>query len=611
MNPAFLQAPLAAYEAGRFDQCVQLCRQFLVQAPDNEALLTLLGTSLWQQGVTEEASQVFRRLALLRPDVPEYWSNAAVLLRDLQRLPEAEDAFRTALSLVPRDFDILLNYGLLLLDAGRVAEARLRFLDAVEAQPESLDARILAASACFECGDAARAELWAPHPGSWAGANLDRDMRNRLVLVLIQVGRLQEAETLLQSGEDAADPASVARLALLYERTNRLELAAPLLERIRHLMADQASDVRSDVLSVETALALRDKDYARAQGAIDELLRMPLPPQTMANTHFTAASIADKRGDVEGAMRQAQLAHDIYFRIAADIVPEIVASEAQPLRIASQWLTPDEARFPRLPSDPSADRSPVFIVGFPRSGTTMLEQMLDAHPRFASMDERMVIQKCVEHYERQGGRYPEGLQGMSDASAEELRALYWSEVRKVVDLAEGQVLVDKNPLNMLRLPMIRRLFPDARIILALRHPCDVVLSCYLQNFRSPAFMVLCSSLERLSKSYVNAMRFWIHHQPLLCPDALLLRYEDTVTAFPSQVDRIADYLGIDDQAYLGRFSEHAAAKGYISTPSYSQVIEPVNTRAMGRWHAYRHYFEPVLPILQPIAEHWGYGFERA
>ena len=155
------------------------------------------------------------------------------------------------------------------------------------------------------------------------------------------------------------------------------------------------------------------------------------------------------------------------------------------------------------------------------------------------------------------------------------------------------------------------MFPSARIILALRHPCDVVLSCCMQNFRSPAFMTLCSSLERLSRSYVNSMQNWIHHEALLQPNVLRLHYEDTVADFPNQVERIADFLGIEEHGHLARFSEHAASKGYISTPSYSQVIEPVNTRAKGRWQMYRNYFEPVLPILRPVADHWGYGFDPA
>jgi hypothetical protein len=159
--------------------------------------------------------------------------------------------------------------------------------------------------------------------------------------------------------------------------------------------------------------------------------------------------------------------------------------------------------------------------------------------------------------------------------------------------------------------MIRRLFPNAKIIMALRHPCDVILSCYMQNFRAPAFMVLCSTLERLATSYANAMQFWIHHQPLLCPDVLLLRYEETVGDFPAQLVHIAEYLGIQDHRYLADFSAHAMRKGYISTPSYSQVIEPVSSRAVGRWESYRSYFEPVFDILRPVASHWGYSLEQA
>jgi len=205
-----------------------------------------------------------------------------------------------------------------------------------------------------------------------------------------------------------------------------------------------------------------------------------------------------------------------------------------------------------------------------------------------------------------GLEYPYQLDQLDAAGMSVIRDVYWAEVAKIAPPSNAQQLVDKNPLNLLRLPMIRRLFPQAKIILALRHPCDVILSCYMQNFRSPAFMLLCSSLERLAMSYANSMQSWIHHQQLLRPDVLTLRYEDTVTDFPAQVDRIADFLDSEDRRHLAEFSAHAARKGYISTPSYSQVIEPVNTRAMGRWRAYKPWFEPALPILRPVADHWGY-----
>lgn len=594
------------YQAGRFRDCASACQQALLRDPSSEAALALLGTSHWAEGNLPAAFDAFRRLSALRPDVPEYRSNLATLLREQGRLQEAHDEFVRALALAPGHFDVLMNYGLVLLDLGRLAEARHAFLDAYEADPSSLEARILAAASCFECGDVHRAEKLAPTTGDWG--NLDREMRNRLVLVLIQIGRLDAAEALLKEYGDRNDPSTIARLAMLYERTNRITDAQALLDMLAPHLPTADHELRVDILTLETALASRAKNYSYANQRVSELLELELPPQIEANACFTAAGIADKLGDVDSAMTRAARAHAIYFRIAGDIVPEIAASRDKPLSLASAWLESDAMPFPSERGAPAPDHSPVFIVGFPRSGTTMLEQMLDAHPRFVSMDERTIIQKCVERMQVSGRSYPDALSKLSGSELDDLRAHYWREASVFTDFSNGRQLVDKNPLNMLRLPMIRRLFPEARIIFALRHPCDVLLSCYLQNFRSPAFMVLCSELPRLSRAYANAMEFWIHHAARLAPDALVLRYEDTVTNFPAQAERIGAFLGVDDASHFAGFADHAARKAYISTPSYSQVVEPVNTKAMGRWTAYRRYFEPVLPILEPIARHWGYDF---
>jgi Flp pilus assembly protein TadD len=608
MSQTLLQSAVAAYHAGDAQSCIDQCREALLQQPDSETLSILLAMGLHSLGQHAEAADVFRQLATRTPGSIHHWSNLGLMLRHAHRHADAEEAFHRALAIDPRSHESLVNYGLLLLDMGRLAEARHRFLDACDAHPDSPSARIYAALTCFECGDARRAEKLIPPPGVWS--RLDDDLRHDLAMALIQVGRVKEAESLLsEAALDGQHPAATARLAMLHERTNRVESAAALLERIRHGIQDGDREMRIDALTVDAALAMRAKDYGRARASTEGMLAMGLPAQARSSAHFMLARVADKQGDRDEAMAQLAQAHAIHFQLAADIVPDIVASGDEPLRIASKWMTPQECRFPPDIDAPAADASPVFIVGFPRSGTTMLEQMLDAHPHYASMDERTILQRCVERMEAGGLDHPHDLARLSGEDLAALRALYWHESAKVVARSPGQVLVDKNPLNMLRLPMIRRLFPNAKVILALRHPCDVILSCYMQQFRSPAFMVLCSSLERLAKSYSNAMRFWIHHEPLMPPAALVLRYEETVSEFPRQVDRIADYLGIEDRAPLARFAEHAASKGYISTPSYSQVVEPVNARAVARWHAYRSYFEPVFPILQPVADHWGYRLD--
>ena len=609
MSQPLFDAAVAAYETCRYPECERLCHSALRVRPDDEDLLVLLAMALQASGQLDAAAEVFRTLTRLRPEVAEYWSNLGLMSRHLGNLDAAEGMFQHALGLPHPPHDTLVNYGLLLLDMGRIADARHRFLDAVDVVPDSAEARIYAALACLECGDTRRAEALIPPSQGWP--SLDPALRRDLTKALIHLGRVDEAETILETDvRDQRNPVAMARLASLHERTNRVESASALLERIRPHLADGDPEVHVDASALDAALALREKDYPRAATATQALLASPnLPPSTQANARFTMAKIADKLGNRTQAMAELAIAHDIQFRLASGMAPEIAASAEEPLRIAAKWLQPEEASFASTPGDPDADRSPVFIVGFPRSGTTMLEHMLDAHPAYVSMDERIIIQCCVERMEAKGFAYPNQLDRLGADDLQELRALYWLEAAKVATLAEGQILVDKNPLNMLRLPMIRRLFPAARIILALRHPCDVILSCYMQNFRSPAFMILCSTLERLAKSYVNAMRFWIHHQPLLCPDALLLRYEDTVGDFAAQVDRIADYLGIGERHHLADFAAHATRKGYISTPSYAQVTEPVNSRAVARWEPYRAYFEPLFPLLRPVADHWRYELD--
>ncbi len=139
------------------------------------------------------------------------------------------------------------------------------------------------------------------------------------------------------------------------------------------------------------------------------------------------------------------------------------------------------------------------------------------------------------------------------------------------------------------------------------HNCDVILSNYMQNFRSSVLAVACSSLERLAVAYVTAMECWLQHVEVFQPDLFVSRYEDLVADTEGQTRRIAEFIGVDDAAALLHFDRHARDKGYIGTPSYTQVIQPVNRKGLNRWLRYRDALAPALPILQPMLDHWGYS----
>jgi hypothetical protein len=255
---------------------------------------------------------------------------------------------------------------------------------------------------------------------------------------------------------------------------------------------------------------------------------------------------------------------------------------------------------------PAAADSPIFIVAFPRSGTTLLELALDAHPLLRSMDEQPFLQNALEDMTAHGATYPSGLARLTAADLDEIRAAYWARVRRKVRLEPGERLVDKNPLNILRLPVIQRLFPASPVLLAIRHPCDVILSCYMQHFRAPDFALLCADLPALAAGCRRTFDYWYACAGLLQPKCLELKYEELVDDFAGWMRRIAGFLEIPWDAALLAPAEQARSKGYISTPSYSQVVQPVNRRAVGRWESYRLHLAPALAAVQPYLERWHY-----
>ncbi|MHB8448798.1 MAG: tetratricopeptide repeat-containing sulfotransferase family protein, partial [Rudaea sp.] len=440
-----------------------------------------------------------------------------------------------------------------------------------------------------------------------------------LAILMTHFGKADDGTRIFQRllRDNPDNPRALAHLAIMYERVNRLDEARAMLARLPQPDAVQNPALTQEIVNAHATLALRERDPAQARGLLEAMIREQRAtieragpeatnPWRYDNLYFALAKACDRQNDADAAMTALAQAHSIQIELARQSLPELLEPGAQPLRTATKWVSAEaRASWPDYPG-PGADESPIFIVGFPRSGTTMLEQMLDAHPALQAMDERAFLQDLVERMSDFGFAYPYDLGKLSAAQCEDLRRIYWRLTAQVAPRKEGQRLVDKNPLNMLRLPLINRLFPNAPIILALRHPCDVILSNYMQHFRSNAFAVLCSSLERLARGYVTAMEFWLHHASLLKPVLLQSRYEDLIDDFPGNVKRIGDFLCLDDAQPLARFDQHARDKGFISTPSYTQVIEPPNKNAVDRWRRYHKYFEPVLPVLAPLVRHWGY-----
>jgi Flp pilus assembly protein TadD len=605
----------AAWHAGDTRRVIELAGQVGPATALDEHALLLLGAAQQVTGHHAQAAASFRRLTELRPDVSACWNNLGVACRQAGDLQGAERALLQARQLAPHDGEVHYNLGLLRIQQRHWPLAREALLKAARLAPQLIEVRLQAAYACYVCGDSTQQENMLAGAADWPPQPAEQALT--LAAMLSSQGETDAALHALTQAQLPAEPAATAmrlRLAaqrtLLHERSNQLDLARQALRELPLAAIDalpaDAREARADGWRAHAVLSMRSGDDDAAASLYRRMLALALDDERRASTSFGLAAACDRGGWHDEAWQALRDAHAAQLELARGVVPELLAEGSQLLPMADRVVEPaDHARWSRLHA-PSPRDSPVFVVGFPRSGTTLLEQMLDAHPDFRSMDERAYVHELIERMEAVGQLYPADLATLSQTDADALRDSYRRLVASVLPQLGGHRLVDKNPLNMQCLPMIMRLFPEARIILCLRHPCDVLLSCSMQPFRSPAFMVLCSSLQRLAQGYARAFEQWQRDVDLFEPRLLVWRYEAVVGDLEGQVARLARFLDLADAAPMLDFAEHARAKRYISTPSYAQVTEGVHRKAVGRWQNYREHFAPALPVLQPWLDRHGY-----
>lgn len=281
----------------------------------------------------------------------------------------------------------------------------------------------------------------------------------------------------------------------------------------------------------------------------------------------------------------------------AEFIDLIDAIEA---RLSENWLN----SWNELP--PPSGKPPAFIIGFPRSGTTLTEQILAAHPRLQTLDEKPTLDRMLA----QLPNYPASLTRLSSTQADELRAVYYSAVDESADMHADTILIDKMPLDMIHAVSIQRIFPTAKLILVLRHPCDACLSCFMQNFAVNSSMANFFSLEDSARLYAKVMGLWQKSATLLALDSHIIRYEGLIGDFKTETRKMLNFLQVDWDPAVEDYAQQAKQRGKILTPSYHQVTQEIYQTAKYRWQRYKENFAGVRSTLEPFVEHFGYSWDQ-
>jgi Tfp pilus assembly protein PilF len=403
----------------------------------------------------------------------------------------------------------------------------------------------------------------------------------------------------------ALDPNLAPALGKLADiAAKRGDRAAARSQAERALAIDPANPAATFALA---SMEIEGREGAQAAARLRTLLTSTLKPddRTRALTLLgDALDRQDRYGEAFDAYDRAQS----NFRAAYSAVlaprPGRPSHRAFIEAIAAQ--VERSAPLSSPPADPPVDGAAaghVFLLGYPRSGTTLVENILASAPEVVALEERDTLADTDEVLVRNDGNMPD-LDLLDPALLADLRVRYWARVRAMAGDVAGRVFVDMNPFNGIKLPIIARLFPGARILIMRRDPRDVVLSCYRINFTPSPATFAFSDLEETARHYDALMRLME-----LCRERLPLAvhevwYHKLVSDFEPTVRALADFAGLRWTDDFHSFDRTARTRG-VRTASAAQVRRGLYDGG-GRWRRYEDRLAPALPILAPWVERFGF-----
>ena len=590
---ARLNLTKALVELDQFEEAVALCSGPIAEA--SSELQRMRADILKAQGMAHEAIWAYEDLIAKNPADFESWNNLGNARHERGDLEGALVALQRARQLDEKSSLVHANLGRLMISMDRYEEACLFLEKAALLAPQD-PGPLLELGRALTSIDHAEAGLRAL--GTAARLNpKDPKIFLAIGLAFTDLAQLDQAERAYGFAikTDRTFAPGYLNLGILLEKANRLDELDKLIDQAK------AAYVSGDEIAFLSALARSRK------GETSTALEIAQGIQSKALHATTLAQFIGQHADRLCKIDQAfQAFEDMNNSMAQSPMGFGVdrgayqrAIEGLTEQTTTEWL----CRWPAAPVivEPPA---PVFLVGFPRSGTTLLDTILMGHSATHVLEEIPIIEtvsKAVGDLARIGELSEDGIADM--------RALYFSELEKSSPPSPGALVIDKNPLSMIRMPLIHRLFPDAKIILAMRHPCDVVLSCYMQNFKPTEAMASFLDLSNASRTYDRIFNYWEKCQEVFPLNVHILRYEAMVEDLETEMRPLFSFLGLPWEDGVLDHQKTATNRGYIRTPSYAQVTERIYSSASGRWARYRSKMNEVLPILQPWVERYGYSFD--
>ena len=617
-------------------------------APQQKQIISQLA----QSGDITGARQLCTTLCEEAPNDPEAWFLLGAIHGAVSNFPEAEACCKKAIALAPEQPMLRYNLAVALLRQGKAVDAIPEFELAISMQPDFADAHRELGNAYSLNNEPLRAissyeKAAELDPGSAATQNnlgstyldLDRndeaiecfqkavalqpdfvDAYDRLASTLINQFKFDKAIKLLKTATGKLpDTASLfALLALAYQNQGDADEALKYYEKtlsidpdsisaqvgVAAMMAlqgryDEAGELLETLLAgypehpgVKTTYTTLAYKFGAADKAIKiaerEIKNNGTPERTKATYSFALAYLYEMKGELDTAfehyvsgnrLRNARFDYTSYDRMFRTLMEKYSAENMR-----------------ALPQSSNASDNVIFIIGMPRSGTSLAEQVLASHPEVYGAGELRNINYMVDSLPQTLGSsspYPYCLDQLTEAVLDQLADEYLADLKKRSG-GTGRYFTNKLPINFIHIGFINRLFPNARFIHTTRDPRDTCLSCFFKLFSGE--LPYAYSLTDLGKFYRLYQRMMVHWKRVLPVPIYELNYENLVFDQENETRKLIDFCGLDWNDACLHFHKTDRT---VATASHDQVRKPIYTSSIGRWRSYEKYLDPLIAALRP------------